>query len=176
MRAYFLDLETFLRRARAAGGPVVLHLEPDLFGYIEQRARGGDAASVPAAVAASGLAALRNLPNTAAGFAQAVLALRSRLAPNVIVGYPISIWGTLIDIHLNHPTAAQVDAMAAALGRLLPLAARRLRRHLHGAQPTATRATRKSSTTSQTPGGTRSTSAATCASSPTTTASSASRS
>ena len=50
-----------------------------------------------------GSPALRGLPNTAAGFAQAVLALRDRLAPRVIVGYPISIWGTGKDIHLNHP-------------------------------------------------------------------------
>jgi len=113
MRAYFLDLRAFFVRAATAGGPVVLHLEPDLFGYIEQHARRGDAATVPAAVAATGLPALTGLPDTAAGFAQAVLALRDRLAPNVIVGYPISIWGTLVDIHLNHPSAAEVDAMAA---------------------------------------------------------------
>jgi large subunit ribosomal protein L2 len=31
----------------------------------------------------------------------------------VIVGYPISIWGTGVDIHLNHPAPARVDAMAA---------------------------------------------------------------
>ena len=113
MRAYFLDLEAFFVRAAAAGGPVVLHLEPDLFGYIEQAARGGDAASVPAAVASTGLAALHGIPDNAAGFAQAVLALRSAYAPNVIVGYPISIWGTGVDIHLNHPSPARVDAMAA---------------------------------------------------------------
>ena len=31
----------------------------------------------------------------------------------MIVGYPISIWGTGVDIHLNHPSPARVDAMAA---------------------------------------------------------------
>ncbi|HXR14183.1 MAG TPA: hypothetical protein VN740_05930 [Solirubrobacteraceae bacterium] len=113
MRAYFLDLEAFFTRAAAGGGPVVLHLEPDLFGYIEQRARGNDAASVPAAVASTGLPQLAGMPDTAAGFAQAVLALRRRYAPNVIIGYPISIWGTGVDIHLNHPSPARVDAMAA---------------------------------------------------------------
>ncbi len=113
MRAYFLDLKVFFQRAAAARGPVVLHLEPDLFGYIEQHAHGGDAASVPAAVASTGLGALAGLPDNAAGFAQAVLALRNRYAPNVIVGYPISIWGTGIDIHLSHPSPATVDAIAA---------------------------------------------------------------
>jgi hypothetical protein len=113
MRAYYSDLEVFFKRAAAAGGPVVLHLEPDLFGYIEQRAGSAGAASVPAAVASTGLAQLRGLPDNASGFARAVLALRDRLAPHVLLGYPISIWGTGVDIHLNHPSQARVDAMAA---------------------------------------------------------------
>ncbi|HEY1778233.1 MAG TPA: hypothetical protein VGG41_18900 [Solirubrobacteraceae bacterium] len=112
MRAYLLDLETFFKRASAAGGTVVLHLEPDLFGYIELAAH-GDAARVPAAVASTRLAPLRGFANNASGFAQAVLALRDRFARNVLVGYPISVWGTSVDIHLNHPSPAHVDAMAA---------------------------------------------------------------
>jgi hypothetical protein len=114
MRSYYLTLGLFYRRTASARGPVVLQLEPDLFGYIEQHARHGDASAVPAAVASTGIPALRGLPNTAAGFAQAVLALRDRLAPRVIVGYPISIWGTGEDIHLNHPSPAEVDRMATA--------------------------------------------------------------
>ena len=114
MRAYYGTLATFYERAAAARGRVVMQLEPDLFGYVEQHATRGDASSVPAAVASTGIAALRSLPNTAAGFAQAVLALRNRYAPRVIVGYHISIWGTGKDIHLSHPSAAEVDRMAAA--------------------------------------------------------------
>jgi len=113
MRAYYADLVNFYRRAASANGPVVLQLEPDLFGYVEQRAAHGDAATVPAAVASTGLPALQGLPNTAAGFAQAVLALRDRYAPRVIVGYHVSIWGTGLDIHLSHPSTAQVDRMAS---------------------------------------------------------------
>jgi hypothetical protein len=114
MKAYFLDLKTLFQRAARAHGPVVLHLEPDLFGYIEQRAGARGASAVPAAVASSGLPELSGLPDTAAGFAQAVLALRDAYAPNVLVGYPISIWGTNFDIHLSHPSTPQVDRMAAA--------------------------------------------------------------
>ena len=114
MRSYYLTLELFYRRAASATGPVVLQLEPDLFGYVEQHAGHAGASTVPAAVASTGIAALRGLPNTAAGFAQAVLALRNRLAPRVIVGYPISIWGTGKDIHLSHPSSTEVDRMATA--------------------------------------------------------------
>jgi hypothetical protein len=113
MRAYYLELEAFFTRAARAHGPVVLHVEPDLFGYVEQRAGAHGASSVPAAVASTGIAALRGLPNTAAGFAQAVLTLRRDYAARVIVGYPISIWGTGLDIHVNHPSPATVDRMAA---------------------------------------------------------------
>jgi hypothetical protein len=114
MRSYYLTLELFYKRANSAKGPVVLQMEPDLFGYIEQRASHGDASTVAAAVASTGIAALHGLPNTAAGFAQAVLRLRDRLAPRVIVGYPISIWGTGKDIHLSHPSSTEVDRMAKA--------------------------------------------------------------
>ncbi len=114
MTSYYRTLALFYRRAASAKGRVVLQMEPDLFGYVEQHAAHGDASSVPAAVASTGIPALRGLPNTAAGFAQAVLALRDRLAPRVIVGYPISIWGTGKDIHLSHPSATEVDRMAAA--------------------------------------------------------------
>ncbi len=114
MRAYYLTLETFFRRAASARGPVVLQLEPDLFGYVEQRAAHGDAATVPAAVASTGIPTLARLPDTASGFARAVLALRDAYAPRVLVGYHVSVWGTGLDIHLSHPTAAQVDRMSAA--------------------------------------------------------------
>ena len=59
-------------RAPAGARPLRLH----------RAARGhGDASTVPAAVASTGIPALRGLPNTAAGFAQAVLALRDRSPP-----------------------------------------------------------------------------------------------
>jgi hypothetical protein len=57
MRAYYLDLKAFFVKAAAAGGPVILHVEPDLFGYIEH-ASANDASRVPAAVASTGIAEL----------------------------------------------------------------------------------------------------------------------
>ncbi len=53
MAAWYADLRLFLERA-AGDTPVVLHVEPDLWGYIEQASTGDDAATVPAAVASSG--------------------------------------------------------------------------------------------------------------------------
>jgi len=112
MRAYYQNLRAFFEHAAGAAGPVILQVEPDLWGYVEQHARRSDASSVPAAVASSGIPELLGLPNTAAGFAQAVLVLSNHYAPRVIVGYHDSIWGTSKDIHDSHPTAPEVDQMA----------------------------------------------------------------
>lgn len=112
MRAYYRDLTAFFRDAAGASGPVILQMEPDLWGYIEQSAH-GDAANVRAAVASSGIAVLRGLPDNASGFARAVLRLRDIYAPHVIVAYHDSIWGTGTSIQQSHPTDARVDSMAA---------------------------------------------------------------
>ncbi|MGZ4359569.1 MAG: hypothetical protein ACXVZW_07280 [Gaiellaceae bacterium] len=114
MRAYFADLELFFRRARqATRGPLVLHVEPDFWGYAEQAARGDDAAAVPAAVASTGLPELAGLPDTVAGFAQAIVRLRDRLAPNVLLAFHMSGWGTKHDVVYEDPPDATVRAYAA---------------------------------------------------------------
>jgi hypothetical protein len=112
MRAYYLDLKAFFEHAAGAAGPVLLQVEPDLWGYIEQHARNNSAASVAASVASSGIPDLHGISNTAAGFAQAVLLLRNHYAPHLIVGYHDSIWGSGKDIHDSHPTDPEVDQMA----------------------------------------------------------------
>jgi hypothetical protein len=113
MRSLYEDLTLFLDRAREAGGPVVLHVEPDLWGYVHQAATGDNAATVPAKVAATGNSELAGLPDNAAGFAQAVVRLRDAHAPNVVLGYHLSVWGTNTDIALQDPSNGQVDALAA---------------------------------------------------------------
>jgi hypothetical protein len=104
MTAYWADLELFLRRARGSA-PVVLHVEPDLWGYIEQAAAHDDAATVPAVVP-------DGLPQNAAGFAQEIVALRDRLAPNVILAWHMSGWGTKHDIVYQKPADRTVVAYA----------------------------------------------------------------
>lgn len=113
MLAYYENLKAFFQEAANADGPVVLQVEPDLWGYIEQHARDGNASTVPAAVASSRMPDLRGMPNTAAGFAQALLVLRDNYGPRVIVAYHDSIWGTGYSIQLSHPSDAEVSRMAA---------------------------------------------------------------
>jgi hypothetical protein len=111
MRSYYADLTAFFKEAASAKDPVILQVEPDLWGYIEQ-ASGGNAAKVPAAVASTKLAALKGLPNNASGFARAILVLRDHYAPHVIVAYHDSIWGTGFAIQESHPSNSQVTWMA----------------------------------------------------------------
>jgi hypothetical protein len=113
MRAYYEDLRLFFQRAGEFPDLlVVLHLEPDLWGYIHRAAIDDDAASVPAAVATTGLAELAGLPDTATGFARAIARLRDRYAPNVQLAYSLSVWGTSSDIASSDPPDPVVDALA----------------------------------------------------------------
>ena len=115
MTAYWADVTLFFQKAAAgaSGHPVVLHVEPDLWGYIEQAATHNAGADVPAAVASTGNADLAGLPNTAAGFAQAFVRLRDKYAPNVLLAYHLSDWGTMIDLHASQTSDAQTDTLAA---------------------------------------------------------------
>ena len=80
MTAYYNDLKLFFQKAGAFHGQlVVLHVEPDLWGYIEQASTNGDAATVAAKVSETGLTELAGLPSNVSGFARAVAPTPRRL-------------------------------------------------------------------------------------------------
>jgi hypothetical protein len=93
MRAYWADFELLLRRVAAAAQSrlVVIHVEPDLWGYLEQ-------------ARAVGLAR---------AFAHRLIALRNRLAPHVLLAWHLSVWGTDEDITNSKPSLAEMDVLAA---------------------------------------------------------------
>jgi hypothetical protein len=94
MRAYWADLGLFFHRARGHGR-IVLHVEPDLWGYLEQH---GERAR-------------------AARFARHVIALRNRLARNVKLAYHDSVWGTREDPTYSKPSRAHMAALGARSAR-----------------------------------------------------------
>jgi hypothetical protein len=112
MTSLYDDLKLFFRRAGAFDKTVVLHVEPDLWGYVQQAADRNDAASIPAEVGSTSVDELNGLPNDVSGFARAIVRLRNRLAPNVLLGYHMSIWGTQIDISVSDPEPDEVDRLA----------------------------------------------------------------
>jgi hypothetical protein len=116
MRAYYADLRLLFKRLKGRGRAIV-HVEPDLWGYVQQAARRDRASSVPAVVKSSGINALRGLPNNLSGFARAVVRLRNRYAPNVRLAYHVSVWGTNTDIALQDPSLKRVDRLARRAAR-----------------------------------------------------------
>jgi hypothetical protein len=106
MRAWLDDLTVFFQRAGAfSPNRVVLQVEPDLFGFA-QKDGGDDAGRIPVAVT-----------GTLAGLAQEVVRLRDQYAPNVTLGYALSVFGTNVDLATANPSKAQVDALALRSAR-----------------------------------------------------------
>jgi len=119
MAAYYANFKLLMQTAGTYGKTVVVHVEPDLWGYLEQRAAGGDASTLTASVASSGFAEAAGIPNTAQGFAWTLLKLRDVYAPNAILAIHASGWASGIDIDgTTDPNVSAVgvaDATAAFL-------------------------------------------------------------
>jgi hypothetical protein len=117
MTAYYNDLKLFFQRAGAfPNDRVILHVEPDMWGYIQQRSSNDDATTVSVRVAATGLAELAGLPNNARGLAQAIDRLRDQYAPNVVLGYHMSTWGTGNNPIYSNPSDSSLDNLATRAG------------------------------------------------------------
>ncbi len=93
MRAYWADFSLLLRRVRAVSEShlVVIHVEPDLWGYLEQA----------------------HALSLARAFAHRLIALRDRIAPHVALAWHLSVWGTGEDPTYSKPPPAQMDLLAA---------------------------------------------------------------
>ena len=92
MSAYWRDFELMLRRVAAAAGTqlAIVHVEPDLWGYLEQ---------------AHAVALARS-------FAARLIALRDRLAPHVLLAWHLSVWGTGVDPTDSKPSLPGMRALA----------------------------------------------------------------
>lgn len=114
MRAYFEDLRLFFLRAGAfPNQTVVLHVEPDLWGFLHQRAQNDDARTVRVLVAGSGMPLLADLPDDLTGFARAILRMRDQAAPNVLLGYHVSAWATGADPFFQNSWDRTIDRFGA---------------------------------------------------------------
>jgi hypothetical protein len=120
MNAYYSNFALLMNMAKGFGKPVIVHVEPDLFAYMERKAAGGDASTVSASVASSGYTGFSNLPNTFQGFCWGLLRLRDTIAPNLILATHASTWASGVNIVGNtNPAfnlAADADKVAAFLG------------------------------------------------------------
>jgi hypothetical protein len=111
MKSYFGDFKILMQRAKDFGKPVIILLEADGFGFLQQQTAGNSAAY--AAVKDTGLAELAALPNTVAGWGLAFLQLRKSVgANNAVLGIHISGWASGKDIaygSVTDPLSPEVD-------------------------------------------------------------------
>jgi hypothetical protein len=94
MNTYYSDFVLLLQKIKAAttASPVIVHVEPDLWGFMMQQ-NGWNPVSTAVAVASSGYAGVSGFANNAPGFAQALIHLRDTYAPNVALAWHASMWG-----------------------------------------------------------------------------------
>lgn len=122
MAAYYADFQLLMTKAAAFGRPVVVHVEPDLWGYMQARVigSGNSAAAVSASVASSGYAAVAGYPDTVQGFAWALLHLRDATAPNVVLAIHASQWSWGgEDIGTSHDPQIDPTAVGQSVGQFL---------------------------------------------------------
>jgi hypothetical protein len=100
MAAYYANWRLLMQKIGAVHTPVLVVVEPDLWAFMQQSVIFGSnsAAGVPASVASSGDPDAAGLPNTAQGFAWALLRIRDRYAPNALLALHVSAWATQFDL------------------------------------------------------------------------------
>jgi hypothetical protein len=88
MLGYFDNVQMVMETAATAGGPMIFQTEPDSTTWLRMFHTGDthDATMGHVAVAESGHPDLADLPDTIAGYAQALVRLRDLYAPNVFMG------------------------------------------------------------------------------------------
>jgi hypothetical protein len=101
MKSYFGDFKLLMERVKDYGGPVVVMVEADGYGFAQIQS--GDDPTHYAAIADSGLPELGGLPNTVAGWGLAYLQLKQAVgADNALLGVHVSAWATNYDVMMNN--------------------------------------------------------------------------
>jgi hypothetical protein len=116
MTRYFADWRFLLQQIGSA--VVLLHIEPDFWGYAEQTGQGPHA--LAAAVATANPTDCASEENSIAGFGRCLISMVRKYAPNARVGLHASAWSTNVDVAENtnasFDVAAEAQKTAAFLG------------------------------------------------------------
>ncbi len=96
MKKYFDDFKFLLQICKAYGRTVIIHYEPDLFGYMQMYKNDPSKSTIK--VSQSGHPEVQGFSNDAKGLAQAIVSLKNKYAPNVLLGWHASQWSTGVDV------------------------------------------------------------------------------
>jgi len=100
MSSYFSNFQLLMQKAGAFGAQgrrVIVHIEPDMWSQMQQHGS-SDPTTISVAVNKTGHSLISNLPNNAAGFAQALKAFRDHYAPNVLLALDNAPWAVNYDV------------------------------------------------------------------------------
>jgi hypothetical protein len=120
MREYFTAFKNLMERAKDYDKPVLVLLEADGFGFLENQTGGNSSAG--AAVASTGLSDLAGLPNTVAGWGLAFLQIRKNVgAGKAVLGLHVSHWSSGIDLGTAGSVSNLQQYVDRGYGFLAPL-------------------------------------------------------
>ncbi len=113
MTTYWKDFLQMLGSVKASNIPVLVHDEPDFWGYMLQEAtKNSDLSKIKVLVSKSGAPECANQPDDVVGLARCKLLLYRARAPNALVGFHASPWGTNKDTAKNTDTTLDIVAEA----------------------------------------------------------------
>jgi hypothetical protein len=78
---------------------MIVHVEPDLWGYANQVS--SDPSQIPVALDDAAVAECGGMANNLTGLVECMLAVKSSIAPNALIGFHVSDWGEGIDVSMN---------------------------------------------------------------------------
>jgi hypothetical protein len=120
MATYFGDFKLLMQRAKEFGKPVIVMIEGDGFAFMQMQS--GNNPNGYSAIAASGMAELATMPNSAAGWGLAFLQIRKAVgANNVVLGMHVSTWASgkdLTHFSVTDPLSPEVDKVYSFLAPL----------------------------------------------------------
>eukprot|EP01088_Endostelium_zonatum_P019437 TRINITY_DN670_c0_g1_i2.p1 TRINITY_DN670_c0_g1~~TRINITY_DN670_c0_g1_i2.p1 ORF type:complete len:347 (-),score=105.70 TRINITY_DN670_c0_g1_i2:55-1095(-) len=91
--------------------PIIFHFEPDLMGYMERYSK-DNISVVYVAMKNSGYAGMNAFTNDLPGLINGINYLRNLYAPNVLLAYHCSVWGTNVDIQKSKPSNSIVTSLS----------------------------------------------------------------
>ena len=115
MARYFADFRFVLQNI--GSDAVLLHIEPDFWGYAEQV--NSNPHLIPAAVASANSTDCTGTENSIAGLGRCMIAMARKYAPKVRIGLHASAWGTNMDVLANASASFNVPAEATKLANFL---------------------------------------------------------
>jgi hypothetical protein len=105
LHEYLGDMRVLFQKIAQFGKPVIVHIEPDFFGYAQQYAANQkkSAAEIPAKVKYPDLPECSSSPENLVGIMDCVINMARALAPKAKIAFHASHWGDWYD--MNDPNA-----------------------------------------------------------------------